>query len=101
LYESMRLGMKDRYDLGQGLGVVLLGAGLGLFLALVEQVLRRAWVQVLRGRPEGRASLLARKTWALGLDDRAEVVLFGNPTVARRHAEIELPPRGFVLKNHA
>ncbi len=50
--------MGNRYDLGQGLGIVMLGAGLGLSLALVEQALRRAWVQVLRGRQEGRAYLL-------------------------------------------
>ena len=37
------------YDLGQGLGIAILGGGLGLFLALVEQALRRAWVQVLAG----------------------------------------------------
>ena len=80
--------MKDRYDLGQGLGIVLLGAGLGLSLALVEQALRRAWVQVLRGRQEGRSYLLAGETSALGLDERAEVGLFGDSTVARRHAEI-------------
>src|SRR5205085_1693177 len=84
----------------QGVGMVLLGAGLGLFLALVEQVLRRAWVQVLRGRQEGRAYLLAHRRSALGLDERAEVGLFGDPTVARRHAEIEVTTDGYVLHNH-
>ena len=54
-------GLGNRYDLSrQGLGIVILGAGLGLFLALVEQVLRRAWVQVLRG-PAGRACVPARR----------------------------------------
>lgn len=101
LFEAMRRGMKDRYDLGQGLGVVLLGAGLGLSLALVEQVLRRAWVQVLRGRQEGRSYLLAGRTSALGLDERAEVGLFGDATVARRHAAIVRNGREFVLNNLA
>ncbi len=97
LFEAMRKGMGDRYDLGQGLGIVMLGAGLGLSLALVEQVLRRAWVQVLRGRQEGRAFLLAGKRSALGLDERAAVGLFGDPTVARRHAEIVVEGREYVL----
>jgi len=99
LFEATRKGMGDRYDLGQGLGIVMLGAGLGLSLALVEQALRRAWVQVIRGRQEGRAYLLSGKRSALGLDERAEVGLFGDPTVARQHAEIVVEGREFVLRD--
>lgn len=99
LFEALRLGLGNRYDLSQGLGIVILGAGLGVFLALVEQVLRRAWVQVLSGRQEGRSYLLSRGRSAVGLDERAEVGLFGDPLVARRHAEIERTPRGYVLQN--
>jgi len=101
LFEALRIGLGNRYDLSQGLGVVILGAGLGLSLALVEQALRRAWVLVLSGRQEGRSYLLARPRSALGLDERAEVGLFGDPLVARRHAEIEATPRGFVLHPRA
>jgi Inner membrane component of T3SS, cytoplasmic domain len=101
LFEWLRVGLGNRYDLSQGLGIVILGAGLGVFLALVEQVLRRAWVQVLRGRQEGRAYLLSHKVSALGLDERAEVGLFGDPTVARRHAAIESTAQGYVLRNFA
>jgi hypothetical protein len=101
LFELLRQALGNKYELSQGLGIVILGAGLGLFLALVEQVLRRAWVQVLRGRQEGRLYLLARKVSALGLDERAEVGLFGDPNVARRHAEIESTPQGYILRNFA
>jgi hypothetical protein len=101
LFEWLREGLGNRYDLSQGLGVVILGAGLGLFLALVEQVLRRAWVQVLRGRQEGRAYLLSHRVSALGLDERAEVGLFGDRTVARRHAAIEATSQGYLLRNLA
>ncbi len=101
LFEAMRRGMRGRYDLGQGLGIVLLGAGLGLALALVEQALRRSWVQVLRGRQEGRSYLLAGRRSTLGLDERAEVGLFGDPSVARRHAEIVAIGREYVLQSLA
>ena len=97
LFEAIRLRMGDRYDLGQGLGIVLLGAGLGLALALVEQTLRRAWVRVVRGRQEGRDYTLTKPRSALGLDEKAEVGLFGDPTVARRHAEIVVDRRDYVL----
>ena len=59
LFEWLRVALADRIDLSQALGIVILGAGLGLCLALVEQVLRRAWVQVQSGRQEGRIYLLA------------------------------------------
>jgi len=102
LFEALRRALGNRYDLSQGLGVAVLGAGLGLFLALVEQALRRAWVQVLSGRQEGRAYLLSRPVSALGLDERAEVGLFGDALVARRHATIESSGGGrYVLRSHA
>ena len=98
-FEAMRIGMGNRYDWGQGVGIVLLGAGLGLSLALVEQTLRRAWVQVVRGRQEGRDYTLTKPRSALGLDEWAEVGLFGDPTIARRHAEIVVEGRDYVLIN--
>jgi hypothetical protein len=101
LFEWLRVAMGDRLDLGQAVGIVTLGAGLGLCLALVEQALRRAWVQVLNGRQEGRIYLLSHPTCRMGLDERAEVGLFGDPSVARRHAEIETTPSGYVLHDLA
>lgn len=98
-FEVLRVRLGNRYDWGQGVGIVLLGAGLGLALALAEQALRRAWVRVVHGRQEGRDYTLTRSRSALGLDERAEVGLFGDPTVARRHAEIIVAGRDYVLVN--
>jgi hypothetical protein len=97
LFESLRVILGNRFDLSQAVGIVILGAGLGLCLALVEQVLRRAWVQVLNGRQEGHIYLLAHPRCRLGLDERAEIGIFGDPAVARRHAEIEATGHGYVL----
>ena len=99
LFEALRDGLGNRYDLSQGLGIVVLGAGLGLFLAMVEQILRRAWVQVVQGRQEGRAYLLGTSRARLGLDEHAEVGLFGDPAVARQHAEIQAKGGTFTLVN--
>ena len=98
-FEALRVALGNRYDLSQALGMVILGAGLGLFLALVEQALRRAWVQIASGRQEGRVYLLARQKCRLGLDERAEIGLFGDSTIERAHAEIERTPQGYVLRN--
>jgi hypothetical protein len=100
-FEALRVALGNRYDVSQALGIVILGAGLGLFLALVEQALRRAWVQVLNGRQEGRTYLLAHPTCRLGLDERAEVGIFGDAQVARQHAAIERTPDGYSFRHLA
>jgi len=103
LFEGLRQSLGQRYNnsVGQGVGIVILGAGLGLCLALVEQALRKAWVQVASGRQEGRLYLLAHRICRIGLDERAEVGLFGDQAIARKHAEIEVTRGGYVLRNHA
>jgi hypothetical protein len=101
LFEWLRVALGDRYHLGQAVGIVVLGAGLGLCLALVEQALRRAWVQISSGRQEGRIYLLSHSKCRMGLDERAEVGIFGDASVARRHAEIETTPSGLVLHDLA
>ncbi|MHB1562269.1 MAG: FHA domain-containing protein, partial [Isosphaeraceae bacterium] len=101
LFEWLRVALGERHDLGQAAGIVTMGAGLGLCLALVEQALRRSWVQVLNGRQEGRVYLLSHARSRLGLDERAEVGLFGDSSVVRQHAEIESTPEGFRLVNLA
>jgi hypothetical protein len=101
VFEWLRIALGNRPGVSQALGIVILGAGLGLCLALVEQVLRRAWVQVQNGRQEGRIYLLAHPRSRLGLDERAEIGIFGDAAVARRHAEIEATATGYVLHHVA
>jgi hypothetical protein len=101
LFEWLRVALGNRQSLGQALGMVVLGAGLGLCLALVEQALRRAWVQVLNGRQEGRIYLLSHPKCRMGLDERAEVGIFGDALVSRRHAEMESTAGRYVLRDLA
>ena len=66
LFEWLRVGAGRSLRPEPGRGDRDPGGGLGLCLALVEQVLRRAWVQVQSGRQEGRIYLLAHPAaaWA-------------------------------------
>ncbi len=99
-FEALRQALGNRYDLSQSFGMVLLGGGLGLCLAAVEQALKSAWVVVRNGRQEGRSYLLTRANSILGLDEHVEIGLFGDPNVSRRHAEIARTRDGYVLRNH-
>jgi hypothetical protein len=99
LFEWLReVGGGARYDTSQALGVVILGGGLGLCLALAERALRRSWIVVQNGRQEGRSYLLAGRRSVLGLDEHVEVGLFGDLTVERRHAAISRSPRGMQVE---
>ncbi len=98
LFELARVVMGNRLALGQALGVVVMGGGLGLFPALVEQALRKAWVQVMSGRQEGRMFLLRRGANRMGLDEQAEIGLFGDSAVTRGHAEIHVDADGYTLR---
>jgi hypothetical protein len=82
---------------GQAVGIVLLGLGVGLGLAVAEQVLRRAWLVVLNGHQEGRMYTLTDGQARIGLDEHAEIGLFGDLKVARRHARIVGEAGRFVL----
>ncbi len=53
------------------------------------------------GRQEGRIYLLAHRRCRLGLDERAEVGIFGDPGVARQHAEIEATAQGYLFRHLA
>lgn len=99
LFEAVRDVFSNRYDLGQGIGITILGAGLGICLAFVEQTLRKAWIVVLNGRQEGRTYSLIRQVSMLGLDEHVEVGLFGDMSVARKHASIESGSSGFHIRN--
>lgn len=101
LFELLRarLGETLGYPVAQALGIVVLGAGIGLALALVEQTLTRARVVVLSGKQEGRMFLLTRKTSTIGLDEQADIGLFADSAIARRHAEIVRSASGYVLAN--
>jgi hypothetical protein len=97
-FECLReLGGGVRYDTSQAVGVLLLGGGLGLGLAVAELALRRYWVVVLSGRQEGRAYLLAGKSSVVGLDEHVAIGLFGDLTVERKHAVIERSAGGMRI----
>ena len=45
--------------------------------------------------------MLAHPRCRLGLDERAEIGIFGDPAVVREHATIEATPSGYVLHHLA
>lgn len=77
-------------------GYTVLGLALGATTAATEQALRVAWLTFLTGPQEGRSVLLFRDENTLGRDELADVPLFGDPSVQRRHACLTLKPAPII-----
>jgi Inner membrane component of T3SS, cytoplasmic domain len=83
------------------LGLVILGACIGSLSALVKAVFQPASVKVLRGWQEGREYPLDKVDTLVGRDEHADIALFRDMKVEKKHAYIKrLGPR-FVLVNNS
>jgi hypothetical protein len=82
------------------LGMVILGACIGSLSALVKAVFQPASVKVLRGWQEGREYPLDKAANLLGRDERADVALFRDVRVEKRHAIIQRAGKRFLLVNN-
>jgi pSer/pThr/pTyr-binding forkhead associated (FHA) protein len=70
------------------IGFTSIGGATGFFVSLVAEAFKQAWVRVLVGRNEGREHILDKPENVIGRDELAEVPVFGDMSVARRHAAI-------------
>lgn len=79
----------------------LLGLLIGLFIGLVQELTKVAWLGVEAGRLRGRQFRLEGTTVMIGRAEENPVGLFGDPGVQPRHAVIERRADGYALKNLA
>ena len=78
---------------GRAIGFTAIGALTGLFIGLVQELTKDAWVKVLAGRNEGKDFQLERTVNIMGRDERCSVPLFGDSSVGIQHAAIQLDPK--------
>jgi hypothetical protein len=82
------------------LGLVILGACIGALSALVQGVFQPASVKVLRGWQEGREYPLDKIDSLLGRDEHADIALFRDMKIEKRHAFIKRLGERFILCNN-
>jgi hypothetical protein len=82
------------------LGLVILGACIGSLSALVQAVFQPASVKVLRGWQEGREYPLDKPASLLGRDEHADIALFRDMKVEKKHAFIKRAGNRYVLVNN-
>jgi hypothetical protein len=81
-------------------GLIILGACIGSLSALVQGVFQPASVKVLRGWQEGREYPLEKPESLLGRDEHADIALFRDMKVEKRHALIRRDGNRYVLRNN-
>lgn len=81
----------------RAVGFTAIGTLAGFFIGLVEEMMKQAWVRVLVGRNEGRDYIISRPLTILGRDERADIPLFADPSLAPQHAAISMENNRHVL----
>ena len=83
------------------LGFVIMGACIGSLSALVQGVFQPASVKVLRGWQEGREYPLDKVDSLLGRDEHADIALFRDMKVEKKHAIIQRDGARYLLLNNS
>jgi hypothetical protein len=100
--KTLDKGIADRMTtaLWGALGLVILGACIGSLSALVQGIFQPASVRVVRGWQEGREYALLKPANLLGRDEHADIALFRDMKVEKKHATIERDENRYILVNH-
>ncbi len=79
------------------IGLVVLGACIGLLIGLAQVILKEAWLKVESGFRPGRELLLSKDETTIGRAESCDVGLFGDGGVERLHARILLRDTHYLL----
>src|ERR1700722_3107256 len=82
-------------------GESVIGLAIGLFIGLVQELTKAAWVTVEQGRLRGRQYRIEGPRASIGRAEENPVGLFGDPSVQPRHALIERRGYDYAIKNLA
>ena len=98
-YYFARLTLTTTY-FWSALGLVILGACIGSLSALVQTVFQPANVKVMRGWQEGREYALDKPASILGRDEHADIALFRDMKVEKKHCSIKNSDGRYFLVNN-
>ena len=105
-YERLSLVLRESglnrdlaLTVGGAIGLILLGAAIALFISLVEDILRHAWLRFVSGPLEGTTFTLdsRRATLTIGQSDSCDIHIRYDDEVQPEHAAIEVHNQEFYL----
>ena len=80
-------------------GLSAIGLMIGLFIGLIQELTKAAWLTVESGRLRGREFRLEKGLATVGRAEESDIGLFGDLAVAPRHATIERRGTEFSIKD--
>ena len=94
---SISTGESDTGMIPRLIGIVIMGALVGLGIGLLEQFAKAAWLKVIRGEFEGKEYLVFAGTTSIGNSGKNTIVLFKDKLVAPNHCDIIQEGNKYVL----
>jgi pSer/pThr/pTyr-binding forkhead associated (FHA) protein len=83
------------------IGLCSIGLAIGLFIGLVQELTKAAWITVEQGRLKGRQYRVDGARVTMGRAEENPIGLFGDSSVQPRHAVIELKGSDYRIRNLA
>ncbi len=74
--------------LSRGIGMTIIGLSVGLFVGIVEQWTKSAWLLMKAGPLAGKQFVVFRNPTVLGSSPKADIYLFKDEAIEPRHALI-------------
>jgi Ca-activated chloride channel family protein len=96
---SIAFGQTERATLSRAVGFTVIGLMVGLFVSLVEQWTKAAWLMMKTGPLAGKQFILYRNPTVLGSSPKADVYLFKDAAIEPRHALIHNRGGRFELED--
>lgn len=94
----LTLGLVEAGWASRSIGLMLIGALIGLFSTVAEQFLSPATLKVISsGRMEGREFTLDKPLLTIGRDERCDVSLYYDDEILMRHALLQWEDGGYVI----
>lgn len=86
--------------ISRGISMTVTGAAIGLFIGLMQNILKQAWIRVVAGRNEGKEYIISKTRNTIGRDELADIPLFGDMNISQLHAVIDSDiPGKYLLRD--
>jgi len=77
----------------------IMGFAIGLFIGIIDEIAKKAWLIKDLGRGEGKEFHLFRPITMLGRDELADVPVYGDSMVAKKHAQIVQKNDRYIIED--
>jgi pSer/pThr/pTyr-binding forkhead associated (FHA) protein len=81
------------------IGFTVVGAAIGLFIGLIEELTKQAWLIKLVGKNEGKEIMIFKPQTIGGRDELIDIPIFGDPDVEPRHFVIKADQRRHLIQD--